>query len=210
MRIYVILILLLNVSIYAENDFNIKEPSVPKIESNFSNTQSKKNVKKNVLKTIDVDILTFNATVIFVDNTILKGLVSVPQNEIRVKHKKKGFIFEKTIKWNNVKSVKIKEWKPRLVSKNTNKGSLIYYFYAAKYEFKMKNGEIYNYNKNISYLNSLVLTNNDGSTSIYSFFVDYWKSTGKKSGYWENSKNNYFYYPFHNPNKKNFKVINFK
>ena len=74
----------------------------------------------------------------------------------------------------------------------------------------MKKGKIYHYNENIPYLNKLVLTNDDGSTHIFSFFIDYWKETGKKTGYWQNTRSTYFYAPVKNPLKKTLKIINFK
>ncbi len=210
MKIIIILIFYICTCIYGSTNLKVKEPVAPKInipgdttEKKYNNKEEEKIKKKN-------DLFVFYVTFIFQDNTILKGMTSFPKDSIMVKHKKKSFMFEKVIKWEDVKSLKIMEWKPRLISKNTNTKYLQYYFYPAKYKFLMKNGKSYYYHKSISYLNSLVLTNDDGSTHVYSFFVDYWKKTGKKSGYWKNAQSAYFYYPFKNPNKKIFKIINFK
>lgn len=206
------IIYLLIADLNAEAEFKIKEPVSPTVQQSI-NTQTKhinfKN-KKKVKKYKKENLYFYNVTILFQDSSILNGVITIKEKTVRVRHKKKDFVFDKTIKWEDVKSIKIKEWKPRLISKNTNNGKLTYYFYPGKYQFIMNNKKSYYYHKNIPYLNSLLLTNDDGSTQIYSFFVDYWYPTGKNTGYWENTKNSYFYYPFYNPHYKSFKIINFK
>ncbi|MBU1077463.1 MAG: hypothetical protein KKH98_09235 [Spirochaetes bacterium] len=202
--------LIMNFSLFGDTNFNIGEPKVPevKITGETAENGSFKTGKNEPEK--ETQRYVFNVSVIFKDNTILTGITSFPERSLSVKHKNKGFIFEKVIKWEDVKSLKLLEWKPRLMSKNTNNSALLYYFYPSKYQFIMKKDKSYEYNRNIPYLNSLLLTNDDGSTQIYSFFVDYWKVTGKNTGFWKNSASSYFYYPFKIPHKKNFIIINFR
>lgn len=194
---------------------NVKEPESPKeprVEEpkviKKTNIQSNSTIKP--LKKGAVELFAFNVTVIFADKTILNGIVSFPEDSIKVTHKKKGFLFRKTIKWDDVKCLRIVEWKPFLRNQGKNKNLLLYYFYPFKWKIITKQGKTYEYKGKISYLHKLILTNEDGSTDIYSYFVDYWKITGKNSGYWRNAKSVDFYYPFKHPNKKVFKVINFR
>ncbi len=192
---------------------NIKEPKPPE-EPNITETKSTnieiKSTKKTGKKEISSELFAYNVTIIFEDKTILSGIISFPKDSIKVTHKKKGFIFRKTIKWDDVKNLRIVEWKAFAKNGSTNRNLILYYFYPYKWKITTKAGKIYEYKGKIPYLHKLILTNEDGSTDIYSYFVDYWKITGKKSGYWKNAKSVDFYYPFKHPNKKVFKIINFK
>ena len=189
-----------------------KEPAISNVKLNTANTQiasCNTNIHTEA-KSNKIDLYVYDVITVFHDNTILKGIISFTENSIKIKHKKKGFVFEKTILWNKVKSIKILEWKPKQGAKNKNTKLTAYTFSSSKYQITMKKGQKYIYNKNIPYLNKLVLTNKDGSTHIYSFFIDYWKSTGEKSGYWKNTMSSYFYAPVKNPLKKTITIINFK
>lgn len=155
-------------------------------------------------------VFLFTVSVIFQDKTILSGITSFPEESLRVSHVKNNILFRKSIDWINVKSIQIQEWKPSLLTQESNARVLSYYFYPSRYRILMASGETFFYEKNIPYLNRLLLTNNDGSADIFSFFADYWTVTGKSTGYWKNTKSTYFYAPFKQGNQKVFRTINFK
>ncbi len=214
MKIFILLVLIC-INSYAgnSNDYSIEEPEEPSIPViHWSSNKTQDNIYKtqNGEKEENINLFVYDVRTVFQDNTILKGIVSFPENSIKIKHKKKGFVFEKTVFWEDVKSIKILEWGPRKGPKNKETKTQMFHFYPLKYKIIMKKGKVYHYNKNITYLNKLVLTNEDGSTYIFSFFVDYWKETGEKAGYWQNARSTYFYAPVKNPLKKALKVINFK
>ncbi|MBN1897425.1 MAG: hypothetical protein JW827_01505 [Spirochaetes bacterium] len=197
------LIFLLTVCLFSDQDVN--EPDDPRINENFQIEANKTPSEKE-----EEEFFAFMVTVLFEDKTILSGLISFPKENLKVIHKKKDFLFRKTVKWEDVKSIKITGWKPTLKETIKSKNEYLYYFYPDHYEIIMKNSQKYEYRGNITYLNKLILTNKeDGSTDIYSFFMDYWKSTGKKEGYWVNAKTIDFYYPFNHPHTKSFTTINF-
>jgi len=193
--------------------FGVKEPEIPKVPDIDDSKTTNRSVtadKNESLPAEQTELYTFKVNIIFQDKTILNGITSFSKESIKVKHKKNGFIFRKNLKWSEVKNLQILEWKPVMQSQNTNTHTILYYFYPYKWKIISKRGDVYYYEGNIPYINKLILTNDDGSTDIYSYFIDYWKITGENSGYWKNMKSVDFYYPFKNPNNKVFKTINFR
>jgi hypothetical protein len=192
----------------------IKEPSLPKEPSitNFKITNKEVKNEKKESEPVSVNLYSYNVSITFANKKILSGIVSFPTDEIKVTHTKEGFLFRKILKWSEIKILTILEWKPFSQSSETNikTNILTYYFYPYKFKIISKLGDEYDYEGRIPYLDKLILTNEYGSTDIYSFFVDYWIVKGKNIGFWQNAKISNFYYPFRNPNKKVFKIINFK
>lgn len=195
-------LLLNNIEIEEPNE--PAEPDEPVIDIEMTGQEQQKN------KEVKITLYPHDVSILFQDNTILTGMVTFPEQELTVQHSKKGFIFNKKIFWKEIKNLQILEWKPNLVSQKSNAKVLTYYFYPKKYQFTTRDNKKYYWEKNIPYINKLILTNDDGSTHIYSYFVDYWHLTGDKTGYWRTSRSAYFYSPFKEPNKKVFKTINFK
>jgi len=194
----------------ANTNQSVQEPKTPVVSfSNVFDSSSEK-FRFNYKKLSESNLYVFDVTLFFGNKVKLKGIVSFPEEMLRVKYKKKGFVFEKNIKWEDVKSIQILEWHPKPITDKKKVELVPYYFYPAKYKIVTKNKKIYYYKKNIPYLNKLILTNDDGSTTVYSVFVDYWKIKSKKSGFWINSRSTYFFYPYKNPNKKIFKRVLFK
>ncbi len=193
------------------NIFNIPEPKVPEI-TNISNTSSNKHSTsmKNINEKNNQTLYIYKVSLIFSDKTILTGITSFTKNRLRVSHIKKGFLFKKDITFDNIKSIKIEEWKPILITKKTNSKVLLYYFYPDKFKIITKNNEKFNYKGRVPFIDKLVLTNQDGSTEVYSYFADYWYITGNQKGYWKNSRTTLFYYPFRHPLKKVIKIIKFR
>lgn len=213
--ISIIMILLICSVSYSQNedDFTIDEPDEPVIPdiSGLTLKTQHKPIKTNIpKKNEDEVLLVYDVGIIFQDNTLLKGIISFTENSLKVSHVKNNFVFEKSIKWNDIKSILITEWRPSEGPKSEDSKVMPYYFYPSLYQITMKKGEKYIYKKNIPHLNKLILTNDDGSTSVFSYFMDYWNVTGDKTGFWKNTKSTYFYAPVKNPLKKTIKIINFK
>ncbi len=205
-----LVVLFFAVNIYAEtNSFTIKEPKTPVVSGEEKSTNK---IKSNIPERnkSDNNLYIYKVTFIFADKTILSGITSFTKNSLRVTHIKKGFLFKKRLDFGNVRSIKILEWQPNLIKGKSNSKSLLYYFYPYKFEIIDKHGNKYKYKGNVDFLNKLILTNNDGSTEVYTYFADYWNITGKNIGYWKNSKSTLFYYPFKNPLKRVIKIINFR
>ena len=162
------------------------EPIVNNIAPQEKTQPNNQTEKKNIT------LYPFNASLIFQDNTILNGLISFPEKEIELEHIKNGFLYKKTINWGEVKNLQITRWEPSLNTPESNAKTLTYYFYPKEYKITLTDDKVFFYKKNIPYLNQLLLTNDEGSTYIYSYFVDYWQITGKKSGHWKIAKSTYF------------------
>ncbi len=209
----ILMVLVLIDLLYANTNLQVKEPLPPKepkitIETIKSNEQNKIFGRKNVSS--EKNLYVFPVSIFFENKVSLKGIISLPEDSLRIQHTKSNFVFRKTIKWENVKSLQILEWLPSLQTSVQEAKVLTYYFYPKKYKILMQSNEIYYYDQNIEYFNKLILTNEEGSTDIYSFFIDYWNVTGEKTGYWKNARSTYFYAPFKQANRQVMKIINFQ
>ncbi|MDD5065437.1 MAG: hypothetical protein PHF84_00170 [bacterium] len=207
---FAFLLLLAPLSLSGDTNFNIKGPSEPRIDLGTKQTNTVRKEQSIKVQEKEKAIYVFSVSVIFQDKAMLKGLVSFLEDELKVQYTKNNFLFRKTVSWNDVKSLQIMEWKPSLNTQESNARLLMYYFYPRKYKIIMESGETYYYDKNIPYINKLILTNEDGSTDIFSYFVDYWSVTGPNTGYWRNARSTYFYAPFEHANRSVIKKINFR
>lgn len=166
-----------------------KDPVSPKDPAGKSKKQKKSTVK---------DGKRFFVRVVFANGNHLDGAIRLKYTELHVKYRHGGFVYHKKIKIGELKSIVIAGWKER------KSGDDLYYFYPSSYylitEQKVKIPLL----KRMPMLDKILLENKYGTTTLYSYFADYWVG-----GQWKNAEKGPFAYRRTNPHGKTVKEIRF-
>lgn len=170
------------------------DPASPKGPT-FNENRKEIVVKK---KTADKEKL-FTVRLSWYTNREISGRASFQTGSVFIYYEKGKTSFRKEIALRSIRSIVTRKWEGKKERDNE------YFFYPTWYTLITKDNAIYDIHKNISLFNMVTLKNENGSTTVYSYFVDYWKD-----GTWQNCKSAVKGYPELNPPEEVFVKLEFR
>ncbi len=171
-------------------------------KSNQGNKFRKRKSKKK--RKPKVKLKFYKAKVMLSGGTIFKGKIKTLLKNLTIKHRKNGIEFKKVLKSENIKSIEIAKYSPRLL-RNGNKYKA-YYFVPFKYKIIYNDGNIYYYNRTLPNLLKFRIFSSLGQAVLKTYFIDYWLKIKK---IWYFSKSSDRKYPINNARHKTVIKIDF-
>ncbi|HNV46632.1 MAG TPA: hypothetical protein PKJ16_06285 [Spirochaetota bacterium] len=147
------------------------------------------------------DLYAYSVKALRADGRSVEGTADLASPSITFTHVKGGVSYEKTVRWDDVESIRAVEWKPVGHDKTSAKETQPVFFYPSRWKLVLKSGKLYDFTGQIALFNKIVVKNRDGSAAVYTYFVDYWKRTGTRSGMWENARSTDFDHPRRHPDR---------
>ena len=185
-----------------------KNPTVPTVQGPVAPIKKQNQSKRYSGKEKNKKQIPYSVILRFSHGVELSGTIFLPQKEFTVLYKQKGFIFKKNYSWNFVKYLEVTAWKPTLLQRSKRRYS--YRFNPWKYKILFRDGKLIEREMNLGYLQQLQLHTSYGTTSIYSYFFDYWQQNSQKKWLWLNTGQTQFSYPQYNPVERVLVAISFE
>lgn len=177
-------------------------PQVPETNEMTQKYQMFKYIPKEYMQ------YSYNVKLSLYNNRTFKGLLYTYTNQQRIKYVKNGVMFEKVLRFEEIKYLRVLRWTAKYIT-NTTEG-FMYSFYPIEYQIGLKNGEVLDVVDRLEPFDEFYLLQENGAWStFYSYFVDYWVYDSKGRFFWKNLKNYNVNYPFFTPLPKTVFEIRF-
>ncbi len=172
------------------------EPSSPKIESTKEDSSDTISTKIKITKN------KIRIKAMLGSGDELNGFIMGPK-EIKFKHYRNGFVYQKTITLTNIAFIQIISFQQNLIRR---KGTYsLYEFKPSKIKIQMKNNNQFELNYLFKFLHQFEIKTINGTTTLHSFFADEFHKIKGWSEV-ESIKDDYHRY---NPHPKSVKKILF-
>jgi small nuclear ribonucleoprotein (snRNP)-like protein len=137
------------------------EPTPPSLANPESKAESKKEKRKN----------NFNVLVKLCDGRQVSGKIEIEKEELNIKHQKDGILYEKKANVSEIKQIKISSWSFKKIKKS--KDGTIFEMVPEKVFLTLQGGERIQIKAlSSTEFMSLVITNANGITKLFSFWTD--------------------------------------
>lgn len=137
----------------------------------------------------------FRVTVLLEDGRHIQGTIRLQYAEFKLRHNVGGFTYFKTLRFREIREIRILRWKPVYIRGTSRK---LYYFYPALYRITTFAGGVFLLAKRLKLLDSFQIENKFGKTRMFAYFADY-RVGDKKQGHWQNTKQKAFAYNSRHP-----------
>lgn len=141
----------------------------------------------------------FPVELVFADGKRLQGTVKIKYTELHTKFTHDGFVYYKKIQIKDLQSIVIQQWQGK------KGGGSLYYFFPSVYQLHTKAGAVIPMTRRMPMFDKIPLDNRYGTTTVYSYFADYWEGNR-----WKNAGTGPFAFREKNPHGRTVVRINFK
>jgi hypothetical protein len=171
MRIIIIYIILLNFSVFSQE--SPREPELPEIKEEVPEKKEEKRqeAKKKGKSQINLSLK-------LCDGRSVKGSFEYEKEELNLKHLKDGIFYEKTLKVSELRKIFIHSWEGVKLKKN--KEGFAYKFEPRDISLFTMDGAKYKIRGMIfGEFSKLILKNQNGTATLYSYWMDLRYENGK-------------------------------